>query len=107
MDEPANSDDPVLTGSDMTRRELLEMAVVTGRALVGGQLVPGFISQVAAQTAGVAPAPLNLMLRVNGTEHQLTLDPHHAARRAAGTLATHGLEEGLWPRPVRRLHGAD
>src|SRR3954447_4133153 len=75
MDEPANSDDPVLTGSDMTRRELLEMAVVTGRALVGGQLVPGFISQVAAQTAGVAPAPLNLMLRVNGTEHQLTLDP--------------------------------
>jgi xanthine dehydrogenase YagT iron-sulfur-binding subunit len=75
MDEPANSDDSVHTGSDMTRRELLEVAVVTSVALVGGRLMPGFLPQVAAQTAGAAPAPLDLVLRVNGTEHRLTLDP--------------------------------
>jgi len=74
MDEPANSDGSVLTGCDMTRRELLEVAVVSG-ALVGGQLMPGFISEAAAQAAGTRPASLDLVLRVNGTEHRLTLDP--------------------------------
>jgi xanthine dehydrogenase YagT iron-sulfur-binding subunit len=75
MDEPATSDGSVLAGSDMTRRELLEVAVVTGGALVGGQLMPGFIPEAAAQDAGARPAPLDLVLRVNGTEHRLTLDP--------------------------------
>src|SRR5215204_5300861 len=74
MDEPANSDGSVLTGCDMTRRELLEVAVVSG-ALVGGQLMPGFISAAAAQAGGTRPASLDLVLRVNGTEHRLTLDP--------------------------------
>src|SRR4029450_10549401 len=64
-----------ITGSDMTRRELLEVAAVTGGALVGGQLMPGFIPEAAAQTAGAVPAPIALALRVNGTEHRLTLDP--------------------------------
>jgi aerobic-type carbon monoxide dehydrogenase small subunit (CoxS/CutS family) len=36
--------------------------------------MPGFISQAAAQ-AGTPPTPLELVLRVNGTEHRLTLDP--------------------------------
>ena len=65
----------MITGSDMTRRELLEVAVVTGGALVGGQLMPGSVPQAAAQATGAAPAPLDLVLRVNGTEHRLTLDP--------------------------------
>ena len=75
MDEPASSDGSVLTGYDMTRRELLEAAVVTGGAVVGGQLMPGFIPEAAAQAAGTRPASLDLVLRVNGTEHRLTLDP--------------------------------
>ena len=36
--------------------------------------MPGAISS-AAQGAGAAPAPLDVVLRVNGTEHRLTLDP--------------------------------
>jgi xanthine dehydrogenase YagT iron-sulfur-binding subunit len=75
MDEPANSNRSVLIGSDMSRRELLEVAVVTGGALVGGQLMPGSVPQARAQATGAAPALPDLVLRVNGTEHRLTLDP--------------------------------
>jgi xanthine dehydrogenase YagT iron-sulfur-binding subunit len=70
MDEPANTN-----RSDMSRRELLEVAVVTGGALVGGQLMPGSVPQARAQATGAAPALPDLVLRVNGTEHRLTLDP--------------------------------
>ena len=64
-----------MTGSDMTRREVLEVAVVSGGTLVGGQLVPGFIPEAAAQSGGAPPAPLDVVLRVNGTERRLKLDP--------------------------------
>src|SRR5918993_190978 len=64
-----------MSGSDLTRRELMEAAVVTSGALVGGQLMPGAIPPAAAQGGGAAPAPLDVVLRVNGTEHRLTLDP--------------------------------
>jgi xanthine dehydrogenase YagT iron-sulfur-binding subunit len=37
--------------------------------------MPGSVPPAAAQTDGTAPAPLDLVLRVNGTEHRLTLDP--------------------------------
>jgi xanthine dehydrogenase YagT iron-sulfur-binding subunit len=37
--------------------------------------MPGSVPPAAAQTGGTAPAPLDLVLRVNGTEHRLTLDP--------------------------------
>ena len=60
---------------DVTRRELLEIAAVAGGTLVGGQLVPNAATPAAAQGASVAAAPLNIMLRVNGTEYRLTLDP--------------------------------
>jgi xanthine dehydrogenase YagT iron-sulfur-binding subunit len=33
------------------------------------------MSLAAAQTPGAAPVPLDVVLRVNGTEHPLTLDP--------------------------------
>ena len=59
----------------MTRRELLAVTAVTGGALVVGQLIPGVISPAAAPGAGATPAPLNVVLRVNGTERRLTLDP--------------------------------
>src|SRR5687768_15895992 len=65
----------MMSRSDMTRRELLDAAVVTGAAIVGGQLMPGAISSLAAQGTGAASLPINVVLRVNGTEHRLTLDP--------------------------------
>jgi xanthine dehydrogenase YagT iron-sulfur-binding subunit len=74
MEVPSSPGSRRITGSDMTRRELIEVAAVTGGALVGGQLMPGFIPEAAAQ-AGTPPTPLELVLRVNGTEHRLTLDP--------------------------------
>ena len=75
MEKCFSSGSVSITGSDMTRREVLEVAVVTGGALVGGQLMPGFIPEAAAQADGIPPAPLDLALRVNGTEHRLALDP--------------------------------
>src|SRR3954464_9652882 len=64
-----------MSSSDITRRELMEAAVVTGSAIIGGQLMPGAISAADAQGAGAIPAELNLVLRVNGTNQRLTLDP--------------------------------
>ena len=74
METCANSKNPRIS-SDVTRRELLAVTAVTGGALVGGQLMPGVIPPAAAQGVGSAPAPLNVLLRVNGTQHRLTLDP--------------------------------
>ena len=37
--------------------------------------MPGLTPEAAAQTSGAAPAPLDVVLRVNGTEHPLKLDP--------------------------------
>jgi xanthine dehydrogenase YagT iron-sulfur-binding subunit len=64
-----------MTSSDVTRRELLEVAAVTGGALMGGQLMPGSVPEAAAQASAPVPAPLDLVLRVNGSEHRLALDP--------------------------------
>jgi xanthine dehydrogenase YagT iron-sulfur-binding subunit len=64
-----------VTGTDVTRREFIETAVATGGALVGGQLMPGGISLAAVQNPEAAPVPLDVVLRVNGEERPLTLDP--------------------------------
>ena len=64
-----------MANADVTRRELLEIAAVTGGALVGGQLMPGAISPATAQDTAGTPAPLGVGLRVNGIEQRLTLDP--------------------------------
>jgi xanthine dehydrogenase YagT iron-sulfur-binding subunit len=64
-----------MTSDEITRREMLAIAAATGGALVGGPFISGVISAAAAQDAAVAPAPMEVMLRVNGTEHQLSLDP--------------------------------
>ena len=75
MEMSVNSKSLTITSSDLTRRELLTVtAVTTGGALIGGQLMPGVISPATAQSAGAATAPLNVVLRVNGTEHRLALD---------------------------------
>jgi xanthine dehydrogenase YagT iron-sulfur-binding subunit len=75
MESVGTSKALTITSSDMTRRELLAVAAVTGGALAGEELLPGAAPPAAAQGADAPPAALNVMLRVNGTEHRLTLDP--------------------------------
>jgi len=60
---------------EITRREALAIAAAAGGALAGGPLMSGVISPAAAQDAAGAPAPMDVVLRVNGTEHRLSLDP--------------------------------
>jgi xanthine dehydrogenase YagT iron-sulfur-binding subunit len=60
---------------DPTRRELLKLTAATGGALAAGPFVPGAAPTATAQAASTAPAFLNVLLRVNGSEHRLTLDP--------------------------------
>jgi len=64
-----------MASPDLTRREVLEAAAVTGGALVGGQLMPGTTPPAAAQGQARASSSLDVTLRVNGNEHRLTLDP--------------------------------
>jgi xanthine dehydrogenase YagT iron-sulfur-binding subunit len=73
MESVGESMTPTITSSDVTRRELLAVAAVTGGALAGGQLMPEATSPAAAQ--GATSASLSVALRINGTEHRLTLDP--------------------------------
>jgi xanthine dehydrogenase YagT iron-sulfur-binding subunit len=71
----------MMTTFDPERRELLKLGVVTGSAVVVGELwpsVPVDAAQAATAPASpnAAPAPaVNVLLRVNGGEHRLTLDP--------------------------------
>jgi xanthine dehydrogenase YagT iron-sulfur-binding subunit len=65
----------MMSGSNVTRRELLEAAVVTGAAIIGGPLMPGAVSAAAAQSTSLASMLIDVVLRVNGTEHPLLLDP--------------------------------
>jgi xanthine dehydrogenase YagT iron-sulfur-binding subunit len=66
----------MMADSELTRRELMAVAAVTGGALAGGQFIPGAVPPAMAQGAGAASSPpLDVALRVNGTEHRLALDP--------------------------------
>jgi xanthine dehydrogenase YagT iron-sulfur-binding subunit len=69
---------------DLTRRELLKLTAAGGCALVAGGLLPWAVPPAAAQPADAAAAPVDsdaatapvdVVLRVNGAERQLTLDP--------------------------------
>ena len=64
-----------MASSDVTRRELLELAAASAGAVGGGQLLPGAARPAMAQGADAMPAPLTVSLRVNGAEHRLALDP--------------------------------
>jgi len=64
-----------MISDEITRREALAITAAAGGALVGGPLMSGFISPAAAQDGAGAPAPMDVILRVNGTEHRLSLDP--------------------------------
>ena len=60
---------------DVTRRELLKLTAATGGALAAGRLLPGAAPPTAAQAANAPAAPVDVVLRVNGAEHRLMLDP--------------------------------
>ena len=62
-------------GFDLTRRELLKLTAATGGALAAERLLPGAAPAAAAQASKTAAAPVKVVLRVNGAEHRLTLDP--------------------------------
>jgi xanthine dehydrogenase YagT iron-sulfur-binding subunit len=57
----------MMTSDDVTRRGLLAVTAATGGAMAGGQSSTG--------APPPAAAPLDVVLRVNGAEHRLTLDP--------------------------------
>ena len=68
---------------DATRRELLKITAATGGALAVGQILPAAEAAdavqggnaAATQAADAVPAALDVVLRINGIEHRLTLDP--------------------------------
>ncbi len=64
-----------MTGFDPTRRDLLKLTAATGGAVAAARFLPAAAPPAAVQDAKAAAAPLNVVLRVNGTEHPLTLDP--------------------------------
>jgi xanthine dehydrogenase YagT iron-sulfur-binding subunit len=64
-----------MTDFDVTRRELLGLAAVTGGVLTFTPLLPQGSSPAAAQIPDQAPAAVQVTLRVNGAEHRLALDP--------------------------------
>src|SRR3954447_8941291 len=77
---------PPMTSYDPTRRRLLKMSAAAGGAIAAGKLVseaapvgaaktpePG--RETAAQGTSAASAPLSIVLRVNGNDRQLALDP--------------------------------
>jgi xanthine dehydrogenase YagT iron-sulfur-binding subunit len=75
MKESPSSEGLRIASPEMTRRELMGMAMVTGSTIVGAPLMPGSMPQAAAQPAPASPAALDIVLRINGTEHRLPLDP--------------------------------
>jgi xanthine dehydrogenase YagT iron-sulfur-binding subunit len=75
MRPPADPKEQTKTTRDITRREILSLTAVAGGALVGGQLVFEVVPQAAAQSAPSSAAALDVMLRVNGTNRRLKLDP--------------------------------
>ena len=64
-----------MTDVHYTRRELMKLTAGAGGALAAGQLLPGALSTAAAAGTAPSPAPIDVVLRVNGSEHRLTLDP--------------------------------
>ncbi|KAB0265696.1 (2Fe-2S)-binding protein [Microvirga brassicacearum] len=60
-----------MTSDEFTRREVLTVAAASTGTLIGGPLMAGPTSE----PASAAPALVNVVLRVNGTEHRLSLDP--------------------------------
>jgi xanthine dehydrogenase YagT iron-sulfur-binding subunit len=64
-----------MTQFDSRRRELLKISAASGGAACAAPFLPGGAPEAAAKSAPASPVPLNVTLRVNGTERRLSLDP--------------------------------
>jgi xanthine dehydrogenase YagT iron-sulfur-binding subunit len=65
-----------MTEFDPARRKLLKATAVAGSAVAAGKFVPEAEAAIVAQTAPPAtPLSVNVLLRVNGTEHRVMIDP--------------------------------
>jgi xanthine dehydrogenase YagT iron-sulfur-binding subunit len=64
-----------MSNFDCTRRELMKLTAAAGGALAAGQLLPGAASSAEAASVRPLPAAVDVTLRINGSEHRLTLDP--------------------------------
>jgi xanthine dehydrogenase YagT iron-sulfur-binding subunit len=61
-------------GAEIRRREVLKASVAAGGAISAAALIPA--AAPAQQQGGQPlPAPMAVLLRVNGAQHRLTLDP--------------------------------
>lgn len=60
---------------ECTRRELMKLAAVTGGAAAASQMLPGIVEESHAQAAQPASRQLEVMLRINGRDHPLSIDP--------------------------------
>jgi hypothetical protein len=89
--------------SDLPRLEISRRGVLAGTAMLSAS------PAIPARAAPVQNEPAPLMpvrFKVNGKDRQLSLDPRTTLLDAAArTPAPHRHQEGLRPRPVRRLHG--
>ena len=69
-----------MTSFDPKRRDLLKLSAAAGGALATGELWPQSVegaeaSSAAALQVAPPPSPVDVVLRVNGGEHRLALDP--------------------------------
>lgn len=61
---------------DAARRKFIQNTAVTSAAVIVGKYAQEVDAQAISQTTQAAqPANVNVLLRVNGTEHQLLIDP--------------------------------
>jgi xanthine dehydrogenase YagT iron-sulfur-binding subunit len=61
---------------DSKRRNFLKASAATGGVVAGGVLLPDAEALAAPAPVSSAPSPsVNILLRVNGAEHQLMVDP--------------------------------
>jgi xanthine dehydrogenase YagT iron-sulfur-binding subunit len=66
------SKDFSMTDFNPARRKLLQATAAAGGAVAAGPLLPEAQAQTAKPAASGA---MNVLLRVNGTEHQVVIDP--------------------------------
>jgi xanthine dehydrogenase YagT iron-sulfur-binding subunit len=64
-----------MTHYDVSRRDLLAVTALTGGALAGARFLNEGTSAALAQQPTAGLAPLDVVLRVNGGDHRLALDP--------------------------------
>jgi xanthine dehydrogenase YagT iron-sulfur-binding subunit len=64
-----------MSNEEITRREVLALTAASGGLLAGGPLISELVAPAEAQDTVRASAPLEVVLRINGTEHRFMLDP--------------------------------